>query len=74
LLFVLGKTALGIYYGTAQPGSGYGAAGSHTYSVWTSYSSMIIFYGAEFTKAYTDFQNEEIISSKNLNKIKITDR
>ena len=33
LLFVLGKTALGIYFGTAQPGSGYGAAGSHTYSV-----------------------------------------
>jgi len=75
LLFVLGKTALGIYFGTAQPGSGYGAAGSLILILlWTSYSSMIVFYGAEFTKAYADFQNEEILPSKNSNKIKITDR
>jgi len=28
LLFVIGKTLLGLYFGKAQPGSGYGAAGS----------------------------------------------
>ena len=55
LLFVLGETLLGIYFGKAAPGSGYGAAGSIVLIlIWTSYSSMIVFFGAEFTKAYSD--------------------
>ncbi len=54
LLFTIGKTLLGFYFGTAEPGSGYGAAGSIILILlWTSYSSMIVFYGAEFTKAYS---------------------
>jgi membrane protein len=54
LLFVLGKTLLGLYFGKAEPGSGYGAAGSIILILlWTSYSSMILFFGAEFTKAYS---------------------
>ena len=54
LLFTIGKSLLGFYFGTAQPGSGYGAAGSIVLILlWTSYSSMIVFYGAEFTKAYS---------------------
>jgi membrane protein len=56
LLFVLGKTALGLYFGKADPGSGYGAAGSIILILlWTSYSSMIVFFGAEFTKVYSDY-------------------
>ena len=56
LLFVLGKTGLGIYFGQANPGSGYGAAGFIILILlWTSYSSMIVFFGAEFTRAYSDF-------------------
>ena len=56
LLFVIGKTALGLYFGTASPGSGYGAAGSIILILlWTSYSSMIVFLGAEFTKVYSDY-------------------
>jgi membrane protein len=55
LLFILGKSALGLYFGTAHPGSGYGAAGSIVLIlIWTSYSSIIVFFGAEFTKAYSD--------------------
>ncbi|HSK13491.1 MAG TPA: YihY/virulence factor BrkB family protein [Phnomibacter sp.] len=55
LLFVLGKSALGIYFGKAEPGSGYGPAGSIILILlWTSYSSMIVFLGAEFTKVYSD--------------------
>ena len=55
LLFTLGKTLLGFYFGKAEPGSGYGAAGSIVLILlWTSYSSMIVFFGAEFTKAYSD--------------------
>jgi membrane protein len=57
LLFVLGKTGLGIYFGQANPESGYGAAGFIILILlWTSYSSMIVFFGAEFTRAYSDFK------------------
>lgn len=55
LLFTLGKTLLGLYFGKAEPGSGYGAAGSVILvMLWVSYSSAIFFYGAEFTRAYSD--------------------
>ncbi|KAF0129175.1 MAG: Ribonuclease BN [Bacteroidetes bacterium] len=53
LLFEGGKAALGLYFGKVNPGSGYGAAGSIILiMLWVSYSSMIVFYGAEFTHAY----------------------
>ena len=53
LLFTVGKTALAFYFGTADPGSVYGAAGSVILMLlWVSYSSMIVFFGAEFTAAY----------------------
>lgn len=53
ILFSVGKSALGLYFGKADPASGYGAAGSIVLILlWVSYSSMIVFFGAEFTKAY----------------------
>lgn len=53
LLFVLAKFALGIYFGEAEPGSTYGAAGSVVLILlWVSYSCLILFFGAEFTKQY----------------------
>jgi membrane protein len=52
-LFDIGKFVLGFYFGKANPGTGYGAAGSVILiMLWVSYSSMIVFYGAEFTHAY----------------------
>jgi len=66
LLFVIGKSALGLYFGKASPGSGYGAAGSIILILlWTSYSSMIVFFGAEFTKVYSDNLYGEIPASEN---------
>ena len=66
LLFELGKTVLGLYFGTANPGAGYGAAGSIILiMLWTSYSSMIVFFGAEFTKAYADLYYGEVPASEN---------
>jgi len=66
LLFVLGKSALGLYFGTADPASGYGAAGSIILILlWTSYSSMIVLLGAEFTKVYSDNLYGEIPVSAN---------
>ncbi len=53
LLFTMGKMALAYYFGNAQPASVYGAAGSIILILlWVSYSSMILFFGAEFTAAY----------------------
>ncbi len=64
-LFVIGKELMGFYFGKATPGSGYGAAGSIVLILlWTSYSSMIVFFGAEFTKAYANMRNGEIPASE----------
>lgn len=53
ILFTVGKTALSYYFGKAEPASAYGAAGSVILMLlWVSYSSMILFFGAEFTAAY----------------------
>jgi len=53
LLFSVGKFALGIYFGTTSPESTFGAAGSVILILlWVSYSSLILFLGAEFTKVY----------------------
>jgi membrane protein len=51
ILFIIGKFALGLYFGKANPGSAYGAAGSIILlMLWVNYSSMIVFLGAEYTK------------------------
>ena len=69
-LFEIGKFALGYYFGKANPGTGYGAAGSIILLLlWTSYSSMIVFLGAEFTHAYAKLYSEKLILKKNAVKI-----
>ncbi len=53
LLFTIGKMSLAYYFGKAEPASVYGAAGSIILILlWVSYSSMILFFGAEFTAAF----------------------
>lgn len=65
LLFEIGKSGLGFYFGKANPGEGYGAAGSVILILlWTSYSSMIVLYGAEFTRAYANKMDGEIAPEK----------
>jgi membrane protein len=55
LLFTIGKQLIGIYLGKASFGSTYGAAGSLVIVlVWVYYSSQLFFFGAEFTKIYTE--------------------
>jgi len=49
-LFTLGKLLIGLYLGKTAVGSAYGAAGSViAVTVWVYYSSLIFFFGAEFT-------------------------
>ena len=53
LLFMLGKFGISFYIGQSDVGSTYGAAGSLVVLlVWVYYSSIILYFGAEFTKAY----------------------
>lgn len=53
LLFTIGKFAIGLYLGTSNPGSAFGAAGSLALVlVWIYYSALILLFGAEFTQAW----------------------
>jgi membrane protein len=64
-LFDIGKFGLGLYFGKLNPGDGYGAAGSIILiMLWVSYSSMIVFYGAEFTRAYADFVSGRVVPTE----------
>ncbi|PIQ29456.1 MAG: ribonuclease BN [Bacteroidetes bacterium CG18_big_fil_WC_8_21_14_2_50_41_14] len=64
-LFNIGKFGLGLYFGTLNPGDGYGAAGSIILiMLWVSYSSMIVFFGAEFTRAYADFISGKVVPTE----------
>ena len=53
LLFMLGKLLISIYLGHSNIGLMYGAAASiMVILTWVYYSSLILYFGAEFTKAY----------------------
>lgn len=53
VLFMIGKFGISFYISKTDIGSTYGAAGSLAIlMVWIYYSSLILYFGAEFTKAY----------------------
>ena len=53
VLFGLGQWGLSFYFSKADPGSVYGAAGSVILILlWASYVSMILLFGAEFTRQW----------------------
>ncbi len=53
VLFVIAKFALGLYFGSSDLGSTYGAAGSIILiMLWVSYAGIILLFGAEFTQVY----------------------
>jgi membrane protein len=55
LLFTAGKFVIGYYIGKSGVASAYGAAASIiTILLWIYYSSLILLFGAEFTKAYAE--------------------
>ncbi|MGE5518465.1 MAG: YihY/virulence factor BrkB family protein [Candidatus Dadabacteria bacterium] len=57
VLFMIGKFAITFYIGNSNISTTYGAAGSLVVLlIWIYYSSIILYFGAEFTKAYaTDY-------------------
>ena len=61
-LFVIGKTAIGLYLGEKSFTSTYGAAASLVILLlWVYYIAQILFYGAEFTKVYVTKREGGII-------------
>ncbi len=63
-LFVVGKTLIGIYLGTASPGSAYGVASTLVILLlWIYYSSVIFLFGAEFTQVYARHSGTRIVPS-----------
>lgn len=70
-LFVLGKFLLGLYFGATNPGSTYGAAGSLILILlWVSYSCLIFFFGAEFTKVFSIKYGYGIIPYSHFSRVK----
>jgi membrane protein len=64
-LFTLGKFLIGLYLGTSGVTSYYGAAGSVVVILlWVYYSACILFFGAEFTKAYASKYGSGVIPDK----------
>ena len=55
VLFTIGKVLIGWYLGRSDVASSYGAAASLiTILLWIYYSSLILLFGAELTKVYTE--------------------
>jgi membrane protein len=53
ILFLIGKFLIGYYLGVSGVGSAFGAATSIILLLtWIYYSSLILYFGAEFTKVY----------------------
>lgn len=65
LLFLLGKFLIGLYLGNSNIGLMYGAAASvMVVLTWVYYSSIILYFGAEFTKIYAREYGGRILASE----------
>lgn len=61
VLFMIGRLLIGIYIQKSGTSSTYGAAGSLiVILLWVYYTSVILYFGAEFTRAYADFRGVKI--------------
>ncbi len=61
ILFMLGKFLITFYMAKARVDSTYGAAGSIIIILlWVYYSSIILYFGAAFTKEYSSFRGRNI--------------
>jgi hypothetical protein len=70
LLFTAGKYAIGLYLGHSTLTSAFGAAGSVILILsWVYYSSLILLFGAEFTRVYARHQGSPLRPSRNAVRI-----
>ena len=64
VLFMIGKLGISFYIGRSNISTAYGTAGSLVILlVWVYYSSIILYFGAEFTKAYAAAYGNRIYPS-----------
>ncbi len=62
LLFTLGRSVIGIYLANSAASSAYGAAGSLVLLLmWVNYTSLILLFGAAFTRAYLEADERVIM-------------
>ena len=62
LLFTLGKFLIGLYLGSGNAGSAFGAAGGLVILLlWVYYSAQILFLGAELTQVYANRYGSRIV-------------
>lgn len=65
VLFLLGKYLIGLYIESNKMANLYGAAGSVIILLlWVYFSAVILYFGAEFTRAYIEFKGEKIEPTK----------
>lgn len=65
ILFLIGKFAIGLYIKNSSFSNTYGAASSIVILLtWIYYSSIILYFGAAFTKCYTMERGKKIIPKK----------
>ncbi len=61
ILFMIGKFIIGLYLSKGKPGTAFGAAGSMIIILlWVYYSSIILYFGAAFTKNYAQATGRHI--------------
>jgi membrane protein len=61
ILFLIGKYVIGLYLGQASIGSIFGAAGSVVVlMVWVYYAALILFFGAEVTRAVAQYRGARV--------------
>jgi membrane protein len=61
VLFMIGRLLIGIYIAKSGTSSTYGAAGSLiVILLWVYYTAAILYFGAEFTRAYADYKGIKI--------------
>ncbi|MFO0890368.1 MAG: YihY/virulence factor BrkB family protein [Isosphaeraceae bacterium] len=66
ILFLIGKAVLGVYFARGSFGSTYGAAASVVILLtWIYYSAQILFFGAEFTKAFANRFGSKVVPTPN---------
>jgi membrane protein len=70
VLFSLGKFAIGFYVGRSSFTSVYGAAASVVLILaWVYYSSLILFFGSEFTRVYASRERRRIVPKRHAEPI-----
>ncbi|MBC8045402.1 MAG: YihY/virulence factor BrkB family protein [Fimbriimonadaceae bacterium] len=80
VLFTVGKLLIGLYLKNSSLDTTYGAAGTVILILaWVYYTSLILYFGAEFTQVYVKRQNSSIVPKRyavylNKTEIEITDK